>query len=131
MSAPPLGELAEPVHLGVLARCHAVAVPELRAGNAVQALRDHFGVECSEGVVAVIYDKLLREAPHVLGGAPLPLHGLLGEATLIRPACTHCVDCGVCLDMQAALSAQAFLLHVLDSPSALLLSLFNHRLNLP
>lgn len=118
MSAPPLGELAallrplEPVHLGVLARCHAVAVPELRAGNAVQALRDHFGVECSEGVVAVIYDKLLREAPQVLGGAPLPLHGLLGEATLIRPACTHCVDCGVCLDMQAALSAQAFLLHV-------------------
>eukprot|EP00913_Durusdinium_trenchii_P014787 g13869.t1 len=85
MSAPPLGELAallrplEPVHLGVLARCHAVAVPELRAGNAVQALRDHFGVECSEGVVAVIYDKLLREAPQVLGGAPLPLHGLKAE----------------------------------------------------
>ncbi|CAK9089942.1 Uncharacterized protein (Fragment), partial [Durusdinium trenchii] len=99
-------------HLGVLARGHAVAAPELRAKHVVQVLRDLFHFACTEQVVASVYEKVLREAPELLGGAPLQLHGVVPEATLIQPVTTRCVDCGCALDVQPAHVALAFLLHM-------------------
>lgn len=118
MSAPWAGDVStllrplEVAHLGVLARGHAVAAPELRAKHVVQVLRDLFHFACTEQVVASVYEKVLREAPELLGGAPLQLHGVVPEATLIQPVTTRCVDCGCALDVQPAHVALAFLLHM-------------------
>ena len=57
------------------------------------------------------YERILRIAPDLLGGTPLPLQGVLGQATLLQPVLSTCPDCALPLDMQQATPTKAFLLH--------------------
>ena len=109
-----IAELLHPLqacHLGVLARCHALSSPALRASDASALLRASSGEDVSPAVIEAIFTNVLAACPELLGGDPVDLDGVLGSSTLVSPAVTACPTCAEQLVLGPARPAKAFCLH--------------------
>lgn len=98
-------------HLGILARCYALSEPSARASDAAALLSTTFDDIFPPSDIANVFANLEANCPHVLGGPPVDLHGLLGSSTVIRPAVAACPDCQQLLVLGPFRAAKAYSLH--------------------
>lgn len=98
-------------HLGILARCYALSDPSARASDVAALLSTTFGEIFPPSDIDIVFANLERNCPHLLGGSPADLHGLLGSSTIIRPAVTACPDCQQLLVLGPFRCAKAYSLH--------------------
>eukprot|EP00438_Fugacium_kawagutii_P019339 Skav202390 [mRNA] locus=scaffold1406:411525:413741:- [translate_table: standard] len=98
-------------HLGILARCYALSDAATRASDVAALLETTFGDLILPSEIDRVFARLEASFPHLLGGPPLDLHGVLGASTLIRPAVAVCPSCQQLLVLGAIRGAKAYSLH--------------------